>query len=57
MPAIKRCQGLYLDIIVDLRLEVGNAKGLKFIASTDLLKMWSKCHSLDELGMIYTLCE
>src|SRR5215467_12875537 len=38
MPAIKRCQGIYLHKFVDSRLEVINAKGLKFIASTDLLK-------------------
>jgi hypothetical protein len=38
MPAIKGCQGIYLHKIVDSRLEVINAKGLKLIASTDLLK-------------------
>jgi hypothetical protein len=41
MPAIKRCQGNYLHKIVDSRLEVINAKGLKLIASTDSLKMVS----------------
>jgi hypothetical protein len=57
MPAIKRCQGIYLHKIVDSRLEVINAKGLKFIASTDLLKMVSDWRTSAWLVARYALCE
>src|SRR5262245_12266616 len=57
MPAIKRCQGIYLHKIVDSRLEVINAKGLKFIASTDLLKMVSDWRTSVWTVALYALCE
>ena len=57
MPAIKRCQGIYLHKIVDSRLEVINAKGLKLIASTDLLKMVSDWRTSVWLVALYALCE
>src|SRR5262245_19701078 len=56
MPAIKRCQGIYLHKIVDSRLEVINAKGLKLIASTDLLKKVSDWRTSAWLVALYALC-
>jgi hypothetical protein len=57
MPAIKRCQGIYLHKIVDSRLEVINAKGLKFKASTDSLKRVSDWHRQTWSVTLYALCE
>jgi hypothetical protein len=57
MPAIKRCQGIYLHKIVNSRLEVINAKGLKFIASTDSLKKVSDWRTAAWLVARYALCE
>jgi hypothetical protein len=57
MPAIKRCQGIYLHKIVDSRLEVINAKGLNLIASTDSLKMVSDWRTSVWLVALYALCE
>src|SRR5215510_6388416 len=57
MPAIKRCQGIYLHKIVDSRLEVINAKGLKLIASTDLLKKVSDWRTSALFVARYALCE
>jgi hypothetical protein len=57
MPAIKRCQGIYLHKIVDSRLEVINAKGLKLIASTDLLKKVSDWRTQVWRVARYALCE
>jgi hypothetical protein len=57
MPAIKRCQGIYLHKIVDSRLEVINAKGLNLIASTDLLKMVSDWRTSSWFVARNALCE
>jgi hypothetical protein len=57
MSAIKRCQGNYLHKIVDSRLEVINAKGLKLIASTDLLKKVSDWRTSACIVARYALCE
>jgi hypothetical protein len=57
MPAIKRCQGIYLHKIVDSRLEVINAKGLNLIASTDLLKKVSVWRTSAWFVALYALCE
>lgn len=57
MPAIKRCQGIYPHKIVDSRLEVINAKGLKLKASTDLLKKVSDWRRSDQFVALYALCE
>ena len=57
MPAIKRCQGIYLHKIVDSRLEVINAKGLNLIASTDSLKMVSDWRTSSWLVARNALCE
>ena len=57
MPAIKRCQGIYLHKIVDSRLEVINAKGLNLIASTDLLKIVSDWRTSSWFVERNALCE